>query len=51
MLNSTLTATTRTICAIVENHQTETGINIPEALRPYLGGVDFIPFAEKKKKH
>jgi len=51
MLNSTLTATTRTICAIVENHQTETGINIPEALRPYLGGLDFVPFVEKKKKH
>jgi len=51
MLNSTLTATTRTICAIVENNQTETGVKIPEALRPYMGGLDFIPYTEKKKLH
>jgi hypothetical protein len=32
-LNSTLTATTRTICAILENFQTEDGVKIPEPLR------------------
>ncbi|KAK4042904.1 hypothetical protein C8A01DRAFT_44120 [Parachaetomium inaequale] len=47
-LNSTLTATTRTICAILENFQTEDGVNIPEPLRKYLPGApEFIPFAKK----
>lgn len=44
MLNSTLCATTRVICAILENYQTNDGIRIPEALQPFLGGMDFIPF-------
>jgi len=30
MLNSTLCATTRTICAILENNQTPTGVRVPE---------------------
>lgn len=51
MLNSTLCATTRTICAMVENNQTEGGVRIPEALRPYLGGLDFVPYVIKTKKH
>ncbi|KAL2157186.1 hypothetical protein VTH06DRAFT_6322 [Thermothelomyces fergusii] len=47
-LNSTLTATTRTLCAILENFQTEDGVRIPEPLRKYLPGApDFIPFAKK----
>ncbi|KAK4127701.1 serine-tRNA ligase [Parathielavia appendiculata] len=46
-LNSTLTATTRTICAILENFQTEDGVTIPEPLRKYLPGApEFIPFAK-----
>ena len=45
MLNATLCATTRTICAILENYQTDTGITVPEVLRPYLG-LDFIPFTQ-----
>lgn len=46
-LNSTLTATTRTICAILENFQTEEGVNIPEPLRKYLPGAPaFLPFAK-----
>jgi len=36
MLNATMTATTRTICAILENYQTEDGIIVPEALRPWM---------------
>ena len=36
-LNGTLLAVTRTIVALLENHQQKGGsINIPEALRPYL---------------
>lgn len=36
MLNATMCATTRTICAILENYQTEDGIVVPEALRPFM---------------
>lgn len=36
MLNATMCATTRTICAILENYQTEDGILIPEALKPLM---------------
>jgi len=46
-LNSTLTATTRTLCAILENFQTEDGVKIPEPLRKYLPGApDFIPYPQ-----
>ncbi|KAL1534744.1 serine--tRNA ligase [Salvia divinorum] len=44
MLNSTLTATERTMCAILENNQKEDGVEIPEVLRPFMGGKSFIPF-------
>jgi len=44
-LNGTL-ATTRWLVAILENHQQEDGtVRIPVALRPYLGGAEFIPVA------
>ncbi|KAK2721491.1 hypothetical protein QYM36_003696, partial [Artemia franciscana] len=36
MLNSTMCATTRVICAILETYQTETGITVPEALKRYM---------------
>uniref|UniRef100_A0A8C4WSE2 Serine--tRNA ligase, cytoplasmic n=1 Tax=Eptatretus burgeri TaxID=7764 RepID=A0A8C4WSE2_EPTBU len=36
MLNATMCATTRTICAILENYQTEEGIRVPEVLRPFM---------------
>lgn len=49
MLNSTLCATTRVICCILENFQTETGIKVPEVLRPYVG-KDFIPFVRDPLK-
>jgi seryl-tRNA synthetase len=40
-LNGTLCAITRTIVAILENHQQADGsIRVPQALRPYLGGAD-----------
>ena len=42
-LNGTLCAITRTIVAILENHQQPDGsVRIPEALRPYLGGAEFF---------
>jgi seryl-tRNA synthetase len=41
-LNGTL-ATTRWLVAILENHQLADGsVRIPAALRPYLGGEEFI---------
>jgi len=46
MLNSTLCAITRTMCAICENFQTDEGVVIPEVLRPYMLGKDFISYAE-----
>ena len=33
MLNATMCATTRVICAVLENYQTEQGINIPEVCK------------------
>ncbi|KAI5398506.1 hypothetical protein KIW84_064043 [Lathyrus oleraceus] len=47
MLNSTLTATERTICCILENNQKENGVEIPEVLRPFMGGKTFLPFKNK----
>jgi len=47
MLNSTLTATGRGICVILENYQTENGIEVPEVLQSYMGGLKFIPFVNK----
>ncbi|KAF3664614.1 hypothetical protein FXO38_03068 [Capsicum annuum] len=44
LLNSTLTATERTMCCILENYQREDGVEIPEVLRPSMGGTTFIPF-------
>jgi hypothetical protein len=44
MLNSTLTATERTICCLLENYQTPEGVVVPEVLRPFMLGIDFIPF-------
>lgn len=36
MLNATMCATTRTICCILENYQTEDGVVVPEVLRPFM---------------
>ncbi|GLT41896.1 hypothetical protein SLA2020_159260 [Shorea laevis] len=47
LLNSTLTATERTMCCILENYQKEDGVEIPEALRPFMGGKTFLPFKTK----
>ncbi|PWA61360.1 Seryl-tRNA synthetase [Artemisia annua] len=50
LLNSTLTATERTLCCILETYQTAEGVNIPEVLQPYMGGKTFLPFPVKEKK-
>ncbi|XP_026684610.1 serine--tRNA ligase, cytoplasmic-like isoform X2 [Diaphorina citri] len=39
MLNATACATTRVICAILETHQTETGVRIPDCLRKFVPAV------------
>ena len=44
MLNGTMCATQRTMCCVMENYQTTEGLIVPEALRPYMGGIDFIPY-------
>ena len=50
MLNGTLCATERTMCCIVENYETPEGLKIPECLQPFMGGMDFIKYDEKKVK-
>lgn len=50
MLNGTLCATQRTLCCIVENYQTAEGVVVPEVLRPFMGGIDFIKYCPKKVK-
>lgn len=44
MLNSTLCATERCMCCILENYQTKDGLKIPKVLVPYMNGVEFVPF-------
>lgn len=48
MLNATLCATTRVICAILENNQTDTGVKIPKQLQkylqPFVDNPEFIEF-------
>ena len=46
MLNSTLTATERTLCCILENCQKEGGVEVPKVLRAYMGGIEFLPFKQ-----
>eukprot|EP01114_Cavostelium_apophysatum_P024638 TRINITY_DN970_c0_g1_i1.p1 TRINITY_DN970_c0_g1~~TRINITY_DN970_c0_g1_i1.p1 ORF type:complete len:479 (-),score=194.71 TRINITY_DN970_c0_g1_i1:43-1479(-) len=50
LLNSTLCATTRTICVILENYQTEKGVKVPEVLRPYMDGLEFMEFVHTELK-
>lgn len=51
-LNSTLSATQRAMCCILENYQTEDGLVIPEVLRPFIPGKpDFIPFVKELPKN
>ena len=48
-LNNTVVAPPRMLIAFVENNLNADGsIRIPEPLRPYMGGMEVIPVAEKK---
>jgi len=47
MLNSTLCATTRLICVLLETYQTDIGVEIPEALRSYLPPQFQIKFLKR----
>ena len=45
-LNGSGLAVGRTLIAVMENYQREDGsIQVPEALRPYMGGLELIPAA------
>lgn len=43
-LNGSGLAVGRTLVAVLENYQTETGLKVPEVLQPYMGGLTFIDF-------
>ncbi|CAI7642164.1 unnamed protein product [Penicillium glandicola] len=50
-LNSTLCATERTLCCILENYQKEDGIEVPEVLRKYIpGNPEFLPYTKELPK-
>lgn len=48
-LNSTLCATERALCCLLETHQTSEGVVVPEVLRPYMQGREFLPFKKEAK--
>ncbi|ODV63331.1 serine--tRNA ligase SES1 [Ascoidea rubescens DSM 1968] len=51
-LNSTLCATERALCCILENYQTEDGLKVPEVLRKYIPGEpEFLPFVKELPKN
>lgn len=51
-LNSTLSATQRALCCILENYQTDEGLVVPEVLRKYIPGEpEFIPYAKELPKN
>ena len=49
-LNSTLCATERAMCALLENWQREDGLEIPPPLVPYMDGQTFIPYIKPASK-
>lgn len=48
MLNATMCATTRVICAILENYQRDNGVEIPHVLKPFMPPQykDIMPFVK-----
>ncbi len=49
-LNNTCVAPPRMLIAFLENNLNENGsVRIPEALRPYMGGMELIPVPENKR--
>ncbi|KAI1787265.1 serine-tRNA ligase [Ganoderma leucocontextum] len=51
MLNGTLCATERALCCVVENYQTPEGLVVPEVLRPYMQGREFLPWVKELPKN
>jgi seryl-tRNA synthetase len=50
-LNGSGLAIGRTLIAVLENYQNEDGsVTIPEALRPYMGGLTALPAPAGKRK-
>lgn len=49
-LNSTLCATERAMCCVVENYQEAGGVRVPRALVPFLLGQEFLPFVKTVKE-
>merc|ERR1711972_8165 len=49
MLNSTLCATERATCCLVENYQEAEGVRVPRVLVPYMLGQEFLPFVKTLK--
>jgi hypothetical protein len=49
-LNSTLCATERAMCAVLENWQREDGFEVPPPLVPYMDGRTFIPYTKPAPK-
>jgi len=49
MLNATMCAVTRVICAVMETHQTQTGVKVPDVLKPWMPKEfeEEIPFVNK----
>jgi len=46
-INGSGLAVGRTLCAILENYQTPSGdVIVPDVLRPYMGGLDVLPFKQ-----
>ncbi len=43
-INGSGVAVGRALIALIENHATEHGCHIPVALRPYMNGVEFLPW-------
>ncbi|KAL9102937.1 MAG: hypothetical protein Q9163_001963 [Psora crenata] len=50
-LNSTLCATERALCCVLENYQTEDGVRVPDVLRKWMPDeIDFIPYTKELPK-
>lgn len=50
-LNSTLCATERALCCVLENYQKEDGIEVPQVLRKYIPGQpEFLPYVKELPK-
>ncbi len=51
-LNGSGLAVGRTLIAVLENYQQADGsVKVPEALRPYMGGMERIPAGEIAPDH